>query len=371
MELKKSLSYYLQNAVGNSLNDNPVLIIESDDWGMERIRDKEKFNALRAVGIRVDKDPYSQHDFLETDEVMERLLTFLTSFKDFSGEYLKITANTVMANPDFELIRKDNFMKWHYIPFSDNYAKKKNARNVLSLMKDGNSQNIFISQFHGREHLHVDSWLEALRSHDKETLFAFKQNSYAHPSSYFTTGKMNFQTAFHVRNHQELEFSRMAIQDGVKIFKESFGRRPTSFIAPRYIWPERIEKTLIDEGIEIIQGKIVRLEPAGSHNEFLKSHYRFQLTKAKYGGLNSVRNVFFEPAQNQQYPWVKNAMKRIRIAFKLKKPAVISMHRLNFVNGIDPENCKGNLEQLAVLIQAVQKEFPDVLFSSSDKLGRF
>lgn len=371
MEFKKTLSYYLQNALGNSIRGNPVLIIESDDWGMERIQDKDKFEKLKDAGIKVDNDPYSYHDFLETDREMEQLLSFLSSFKDINGEGLKITANTVMANPDFDLIRNNNFEQWYFVPFSANYLRKRNSENVLNLMKQGNVENLFISQFHGREHLHAISWLNALKNEHRETLLAFEHNSYAHPSSYFKGSKMNFQTTLHVRNEVELGFARTGIKEGIEIFKNNFGFSPTSFIAPRYIWPEKIESSLIDGGIKVLQGKIMRLEPYGAGNESLKSHFRFQLSKAKHGGINSVRNVFFEPAQNRHFPWLKDAMNRIRIAFKLKKPAVISMHRLNFVNGIDSKNSQRNLELLSILIKSVQKEFPNVLFSSSDKLIQF
>jgi len=53
----------------------------------------------------------------------------------------------------------------------------------------------------------------------------------------------------------------------------------------------------------------------------------------------------------------------------MKKPALISSHRLNYIGYIDENNRKKNLRQLKTLLSEVIKRWPDVEFLTSDQLG--
>ena len=61
--------------------------------------------------------------------------------------------------------------------------------------------------------------------------------------------------------------------------------------------------------------------------------------------------------------------KDIEIAFRWKKPAVISTHRVNYVGSIDPKNRQKGLGELKRLISLILKKWPDVEFMSSSQLG--
>ncbi len=365
--IQKKISYNLQNLLGWK-SKAKILVIESDDWGSIRMPSRNSFNNLFNGQIPVDRCPYNSMDSLESNEDMEALYDVLTAFQDHKGNPLKITANMIMANPDFSKIKASGFNEYHYEKFTDTYQRINGNLKVFDLIQEGVERSVFIPQLHGREHIHVPAWLKVLKEGHRETMLAFENEVWGHPTNYFSGSKMNFSSSFQTRNPAEEAFAIESIKDAANLFREFFGYTSESFIAPRYIWPATIEKTLYEVGVKYIQGKIVQLLPKESN---LSTKIHFMGSKNKYGQIYLARNVFFEPSQKPYFPWIKNALERIKIAFYWGKPAVISMHRLNFMGGLNPENRNNNLKLLTRLISEVQKLYPDVIFLSTNELGKF
>ena len=157
-----------------------------------------------------------------------------------------------------------------------------------------------------------------------------------------------------------------SIDEAALIFENLFGFKSESFIAPRYIWNDNIEKQLNKNNVRYIQGVIVQNIPK---DDFYKKKINLFGTKNNFNQTYITRNVFFEPSLNPKFNWVLDAIKRINIAFKWNKPAVISMHRLNFMGGLNEDNRKNNLMLLKNLITEVKRLHPDVVFMSTNELG--
>jgi hypothetical protein len=81
-----------------------------------------------------------------------------------------------------------------------------------------------------------------------------------------------------------------------------------------------------------------------------------------------IRNAFFEPSLDPQFDWVSDCLKRIKIAFHCKKPAIIGSHRLNYIGFIEESNRTKNLAQLKILLKEIVKRWPKVEFIASDEL---
>ena len=84
-----------------------------------------------------------------------------------------------------------------------------------------------------------------------------------------------------------------------------------------------------------------------------------------------VRNATFEPSlfkQNISDP-VGQCLWQIEAAFRMKKPAVICSHRINYVGFIDPENRDRTLKMLDKLLKTLLMRWPDVEFMTSPELG--
>lgn len=367
--LKKNISYNLQNAFGWR-TDRKILVIESDDWGSIRMPSKDAYFNLLQKGIPVNKSPYNRLDSLESEDDILALYNLLKKIKDNRSNNLKITANTIMANPDFNKIKDNNFNQYHYINLEETYECYNGNTNVLKLFKEGFKCNFLIPQLHGREHLHPLEWMKALKSSDRETLLAFNNRVWGHPSNYYNGSKMNFSSALHVLNQNHFNFAKESIIDGSNLFEKMFDFRSESFIAPRYIWGGDIEEILKNVGVKYIQGKIVQLVPQPNHPNKFKNKINYLGKKNKNGQNYLIRNVFFEPAQNPKHNWVHDALNRTRIAFRWSKPAIISMHRINFMGGLNIDNRTRNLYLLEKLINKIISEFPDVEFLSSNELGK-
>ena len=52
----------------------------------------------------------------------------------------------------------------------------------------------------------------------------------------------------------------------------------------------------------------------------------------------------------------------------MKRPAVISTHRINYVGYIDPKNKENGLRQLGKLLERILNKWPDVRFVTTDQL---
>jgi hypothetical protein len=66
---------------------------------------------------------------------------------------------------------------------------------------------------------------------------------------------------------------------------------------------------------------------------------------------------------------VEDCLKSIHYAFKWNKPAVISSHRTNYIGVHDPKNREKGLRELDELLFKILKQWPDVKFITSTKLG--
>lgn len=349
--------------------DKKYVVFESDDWGSERIPSKNKMKSLASSGIDVFRNPFNYLDSLETEDDLSALFETLLIFRDSHGNPPVITANSVTANPDFEKIEKAGFSEYFYETILETYERKKKCANSFSLIKEGISMGIYHPQFHGREHLNVKQWLTAILSGNELLLKAFKNKIYAIDIRTGITLRDNFTAAFDGYTEQERDYFQGIIEDGIRLFKNIFGFYPKSFIAPCYIWHPFLEKSLKDNGIRYIQGLPVQLSPANGDKYRRIHHYQGQ--KNHLDQRYFIRNCFFEPAFNPRFDYIKDIMYRLQIIFFHGKPAIIGTHRLNFIGALNENNRKKNLELLVQLLKLILETWPDVEFTTTDKLGEF
>ena len=150
-----------------------ILVLESDDWGSIRMPSSEVYKKLLKNDIRVDRDLFCKYDSIAQKDDLTCLYEALQSVKDKNDRNAVLTANAVMANPDFERIKESDFETYYYQPFSELLASDPAYSGVWSLWKEGINEKIFRPQFHGREHLNVKKWLQALQQNESATKLAF------------------------------------------------------------------------------------------------------------------------------------------------------------------------------------------------------
>ncbi len=370
MTLKSLLGRYYTNLRGWRSN-RKIVVIESDDWGSIRMPSREVYEKCLKSDYRVDQVAYERYDSLASEDDLELLYQLLTSFKDIQGRNPVITANCVVANPDFDKIEEDNFTTYHYESITETFKRYPEHHNCLKLWKEGMQAGIFHPQFHAREHLNVSLFMEALQNGDPDALFGFHHsmpgcmkkgpevlgNYYVEATKYSSPG--------------DKEEKLSIFLEGLDLFESMFGFHSKSIIPPNYIWSQDFNEAVLHKGVKYFQGLRKICEPRTDANANAKCIDVYQGMMNQLGQTYLVRNAMFEPSlfkQELSDP-IAACLSEMDIAFRMRKPAIIGSHRLNYVGFIDPANRDRTLQMLHELLSSAQKRWPDLEFLSSDELG--
>uniref|UniRef100_UPI004047D9EC hypothetical protein n=1 Tax=Flavobacterium sp. TaxID=239 RepID=UPI004047D9EC len=183
--------------------------------------------------------------------------------------------------------------------------------------------------------------------------------------------RRSFLPALDYENKNEFnEFTAVSLIEGQKLFKDFFGYNSRSFIAPNYTWDDSVEKVLHQMRVEYIQS---------SRSQFISKGGQLNGTKYKthklgetnnLGQTYTVRNAIFEPSTvSNKNNCLQDCFDQISMAFLTRKPAVISMHRLNFMGSLVEQNRTENLELFEKLIAKLLLKWPDIEFMTTTELG--
>lgn len=362
----------LANAMGWRTN-RKILVIESDDWGSVRIKDKAAYTALQRKGLNVDRIHYDSLESLESNEDLERLFDLLLSIKDVHGNNLKLTPMCIMGNPDFEKINASDYQQYFFQPLAETITEYPGSDRLLELWNKGVDLNVFVPEIHGREHINVRRYMRILQVHEgKEGLrFALEHHSVG-PSAFKSVVYPNYLGALHPEAKDEIDELHQYIRDAGALFKQYLGYAPRTFIAPNAEEPKELESSLQQIGVTYLTRSKKRVYPLGD-GQFAKE-WNFIGGKNELGQTYLNRNAFFEPVCFGELEhitdWVASCLKEMEIAFRWKKPAVISSHRVNFVGSINPDNRDKGLRSLQELLSKALKIWPNLEFMTSAELGR-
>lgn len=348
--------------------DRKIVVFESDDWGTIRMRSKEVLNKLVGKGYPLNKCTYNSNDTLENNTDLRNLLEILHSVKDGKNNPAIFTLNNIVANPDFKRIAESDFKNYYYEPFVATLKKQQHRDMVMGLYREGIRKNLLKPQFHGREHVHTDHWLQALREGDKRLREVFDEGMFTYYKDKGSNCRKEYLDAMATYNESQFSGIENKIQSGLDLFEEIWGYRSKTVIAPCYIWSRNIESFFHKYGIQLIQSGRCQKEPVHNQQKY-RIIRRYTGQKNQHGQVYTIRNVMFEPASDPGLDWVDKAMQEISTAFLWKKPAIISTHRVNFVGSINPDNRDNNLSILKDLLIRITKNWPEVEFMSSDHLA--
>lgn len=325
--------------------DEQYIIIESDDWGLERALSRE---SVKWMENKFGKDKLSRwsYDSLETSEDLNELFHILKKYSS-SFEYPPvITANFITHNLDYT-----NKNEPVFIPIS-NRSNKKNDE-LRKIYKEGIESNIIFPQLHGYSHYNLSS-LEKYFHTDEgkesfENLF-FTARSTVRGSFSFLQGELS-----------SLNEEAGKIKIAAEVFRELFGFYSKSVIPPTYIFDISLIKMLKESKITLIQASN-RLE--SSDDKRLRKPY-FQKSKGLYW---SVRNARLDP--HKEYNMLHDqCINSIETAFRYKMPAVIDFHRVNFAGSYAPEYRAKTIKELDLLFEKIHQKWPGAKFIHSQKLN--
>ena len=305
-----------------------VVVIESDDWGSVRMQTSEVLAMLKLKGYKFfDSNGYDRNDTLASNKDIEILIEALTSVKDSKGHPAILTMNCVVANPDFEKIRQSGFQEYHYELFTETLKRYPHHDRSFSLWKEGMSVGVLRPQFHGREHLNAQMWLQLLQKGCKPVLDSFDKSVFSVVVDKEDDPRQHSLAAYNLANEEEYAFAKHSVKEGLDLFEQLFGYRSESMIAPNYTWDTAIEDVAYSCGVKYMQGARVQ-----RHSQYImrnggNTELRFTGQRNNNGQIYMVRNCSFEPSENPK----KNAdacMAQIKKAFNRGQAAINYMHLL-------------------------------------------
>ena len=329
---------------------------------------KKCYEVLIKQGIRVDKSKFDSLDCLENSDDLNKLGEVLNSLKSVNGSKPIITFNTVMGNPDFERIEQEEFINFYVEPFQDSYRKYYGESN-MHIWQSLIENKLMQPQFHAREHLNSDLWIQDLQDGHQKTCLAFRHRFFGLKTRTSHPHQEHYLSAYHIANEKDLERKISILKEGLKTFEELFGFISETFIGCNYVWPNEIEKPLKNLGVEVLQGQRGHIVPRITDGATaIQYHFTGQQNTSEQ--IYTVRNCHFEPFLNDQKDWVTSCINDIQRSFFWRKPAIVSTHRINFVSGMDVKHRDRNLSLLKELLQRIINNWPDVRFLSSDQLAK-
>lgn len=370
--VKKGINAYLDYKSFST--HKRFVVIESDDWGSLRTKDKAARQRLNAIHPSIEKDKYSQLDSIATEEDLTALFEVLQSVKDSQGNPACMTANVCTANPDFEKIKTDQFEHFHYKPFTEALSQNSKQTDLFQLWQKGIEEKVFLPQLHGREHLHALAWLAELKAGNTDLLKAFELETWGIPyTSLKRQKRKNVQASLDVYDMESEEaYHKDWVKESAQLFKKHFGFKAKSFIPPAFTWHSNIHQDLANAEIKSLQGIKLQYQPKLKNTKGYKRipHYTGEVD-SNSDLIYTTRNAFFEPYMNPNKDWVDSCMAEINKAFKTNKPAIIGAHRINFIGRLDEKHRDRNLKKLKDLLKAIKNTYPEVEFIDSGTLSQY
>lgn len=328
----------------------PTLVFESDDWGMERKPAAKIIQKFAEPGEWADEQTESLED-------LQRLYETLMKYRDSNGRPACVTANFIMANPDFDRIAKDAFQHYYDVTLDTSLSDS-----IRQQYLSGIQQKCFSPQYHGRKHFWTETWLKDLRENVRGSRELFDERC---------NGGLSLLQGEGWRYHSEYvdwksgktppeEDIYGSMKEDLDIFEKLFGFKSLSVIAPHYIFTPDVEKAWRRLGIRYVQGAGYRLIRKTNGSTQTKSHFLGEISPQEL--VYSIRTVKFDPRPSRPNQHWQAAFQQIESCFERGVPAVVDTHRINFTGKYRDEG----IRQLDALLQACQKHKP--LFLNSVEL---
>ncbi|MFO7901561.1 MAG: hypothetical protein R6U98_02780, partial [Pirellulaceae bacterium] len=222
-------------------------------------------------------------------------------------------------------------------------------------------------QFHGREHLNVEVLERKLKAGDRALKINIENRSMAGLGDESSLPGVGFTHGFGLWERSETARHREIISDGLKLFEQVFGFRSKTFTPPAQKLHPELHPFVESQGVCAIDKPlhcVRRLDRERTVREFNALGRR-----RGQEHVSLVRNVVFEPTNERSFDAVGLALNQVAAAFRWRKPAIISSHRVNFCGHIEEDNRRFGLNALRRLLQGIVQRWPDVQFISADELA--
>ena len=340
-----------------------------DDYANVRVDSREALERLSGAGLDLSS-PFDRLDTVETRQDLEALFEVLDSVRDGRERPVIFTAYAMAANPDFGRML-ENGAKYRYETVSDTFSRLSSEQaaaydGAWSLWQEGMAKGLIQPQFHGREHLNIDLLEHKLREKSPDVMANLGNKSLAGITDDPALPGVGFTHAFGLNDRSQLDRHREILRDGLELFEKVWGFRSITFTPPAQKLHPSLFAVAEEGGVASIDKPLRCMRAMGDGTERRESNRSGRQRAQDH--VTVVRNVVFEPGKNMGFDPVERALDQVAAAFRWRKPAIVSSHRVNFCGHIDESNRKRALGQLGVLLGRITQRWPDVEFVSVDQL---
>ncbi len=350
-----------------------VIVFESDDWGScfafpslalyHFHRSTLKGNGAEKIREDLPKTT------LEDPDDMERLFRVLEGHRGGDGRPARFQANYIMANPSPKLV--DGVLAKYEMVSLPDVPEGWPRGNIIEKAKEGMRRGVWHREFHGYAHVNYRRHEADLRAGGDAYPGEFRKEWYC----WMKSSQPKFSSVQEYYNElgewsSNLSYGEQLrdIREGLTIFKSVFGEIPRSAVAPFYVWQGKTERALGKLKFRVIQGKNRQYNVLGMRHKMdaLDERIAGNLWPHAMGNFNRKwrirylhRNVDFEPGESPQ-AWGR-AYGEIRAAWSRGEPAIVSTHRINYVD-LEKQAVEANLEQLERLLASIQRNDPEAVY---------
>lgn len=335
--------------------DTPVVVIESDDWGLD-------FQAPNFV------PPSRQLDARQAAGV-ERLVRVLRAHRDCVQRKPIVSAFVVMRQADTAAIAKDPKFSYHARPIDEGMPE------TVAALQQAESEGLFFLTHHARDHRDTGVWARKVKEAVEAAKAEGKQFDPAVVATFLTDDPSDRDRVFgeyfdNVAGYlapTDQEALNRKVAEGVSEFKRIFGRRPVSTVPPRYLWGPQAESAFRANGIRYLHG--INREGGRLRNPTDVAARVFG-QRLSEGLIGLTRNVEFEcDPVTRKLPEIDEMLAAADEALANGQPVVVCTHTWNYCTG-DAAAGEAMARKLDELLAALEKEYPDLRYLSSKELGR-
>lgn len=311
--------------------DTPVLILESDDWG---------------VGPKEDA------------VALTELAKLLSKVRDGRGRPAVMTLGVVLGEADGVAILAHDLKEYFRRDLRDSRYGR-----IVAAIKAGLHERVFALQRHGLEHY----WPEALLAWARQDGAARDWLASANPrSEQLPSALQSRWVDASTLPSRSLDPQRIgdAMAAEAQLFKDVFGLAPVVAVPNTFVWSEGVEQAWAATGVQTVVTPGRRYEGRGSGGGLVPAGPIIRNGDPGAEGLiYVVRDIYFEPVRGHR---AEDVWAALDLRVRLGRPALVETHRESYV----ARSGESARQELARVLKGALDRHPDLRFMSTEELAR-
>jgi len=339
----------------------PLVILQSDDWGLVGIEHKDSFDQIvKDCGLNQE---YSHLNYYgqETADDLAALYKVLSSHRDSAGNHPILECNFILANVDFEHVVASGFERLPLKPIHEGPPWPWKRPGLLEAYREGIRQQYIYPALHGVTHFCYPAVKRIIREHSGRGELLRNLLQIGTPQAYQFSPWVGYEFRDPETGWLSFAAQANAVAQGAAMFRKTFERSPLSACAPGYRANAATFRAWGKAGIKVVQnGPGLNVPPFIGRHRLLHLH----------------RNVPFEPAIDPEYFTVERAFQAAQRSVETGQPIIVCTHSVNFHSTL--RNFRDlTLERLDQLLSRLENAFSDLLYIHDEDLwdiarqGRF